>query len=404
SAICVRTPQDVFDLWRNEHGLSDPSLPAEIWRIQEELERDLDASVTPESTMGISNELAVKGGKAANTGGHLTTRYVKNCQGVGQCLQGCRGGEKKSMNLTFVPETLQRGGTVVSCAQVKKIKVRRKRVVGVSGRFVHPMFRHYGARFTIRARKAVVLGASATRSPALMLHSGIRSKALGKYFRAHPGTGVFGCYDDPVDQNIGATQGWASIKFRQDGLKLETLSIPLALVAGRLKGGGRILMERLREYRHMAMWCHAVRATAVGQVTSSIFGNPVVKYSLNQRDMRTFRHGMVLVSKTHFAAGASAIIPGVHGLPYRLGPDELHQLEDGPLDPRAYTAILSHLFGGCVMGTDSRRAVCDPHGRVYGYDGLVVVDASVIPTTLGVNPQHTIMALARFFSERLLDS
>ena len=41
-------------------------------------------------------------------------------------------------------------------------------------------------------------------------------------------------------------------------------------------------------------------------------------------------------------------------------------------------------------------------GRVHGYEGLVIADAAVIPTTLGVNPQHTIMALARTFSERLL--
>jgi choline dehydrogenase-like flavoprotein len=31
-----------------------------------------------------------------------------------------------------------------------------------------------------------------------------------------------------------------------------------------------------------------------------------------------------------------------------------------------------------------------------------VVDASVIPSNLGVNPQHTIMGLARLFAEDLL--
>jgi choline dehydrogenase-like flavoprotein len=39
---------------------------------------------------------------------------------------------------------------------------------------------------------------------------------------------------------------------------------------------------------------------------------------------------------------------------------------------------------------------------VHGYEGLVIADASAIPTNLGVNPQHTIMALARLFSEELL--
>jgi choline dehydrogenase-like flavoprotein len=104
----------------------------------------------------------------------------------------------------------------------------------------------------------------------------------------------------------------------------------------------------------------------------------------------------------HFAAGARQVIPAVHGLPYQLGPDQLSTLEQAPLDPRAYVAILSHLFGGCVMGRDARDSVCDERGRVHGAQGLYVADASAIPSGLGVNPQHTIMALARLFAEQML--
>ncbi|MBK7859020.1 MAG: hypothetical protein IPJ65_10450 [Archangiaceae bacterium] len=39
---------------------------------------------------------------------------------------------------------------------------------------------------------------------------------------------------------------------------------------------------------------------------------------------------------------------------------------------------------------------------MHGVEGLVVADASVIPTNLGVNPQHTIMGLAQVFAEELL--
>ena len=42
-------------------------------------------------------------------------------------------------------------------------------------------------------------------------------------------------------------------------------------------------------------------------------------------------------------------------------------------------------------------------GRVHGYQGLIIADASQIPTNLGVNPQHTIMALARMRAEQALD-
>ena len=53
------------------------------------------------------------------------------------------------------------------------------------------------------------------------------------------------------------------------------------------------------------------------------------------------------------------------------------------------------------MGADPARSVCDGNGLVHGYRNLAVVDASAIPTNLGVNPQHTIMALARLFAERI---
>ena len=215
---------------------------------------------------------------------------------------------------------------------------------------------------------------------------------------------MFGCYDEPVDMNVGATQGWASTAFRTDpGLKLETLAIPPELVSSRLSGGGVELMERLARYRHITMWCLAVRAESTGTVRKSLFGKPVVHYTLDEPDMRRFREGLKLLAKQHFAAGARSIIPGIAGLPYELGPDEVKVLDDAPLDPRRYIAILSHLFGGCVMGTDEKTSVVDGRGRVHGREGLIVADASVIPTNLGVNPQHTIMALAQVFAQSLLE-
>jgi choline dehydrogenase-like flavoprotein len=129
----------------------------------------------------------------------------------------------------------------------------------------------------------------------------------------------------------------------------------------------------------------------------------VVSYTLDRPDMLKFRQGMILLARQHVAAGARAVLPGIHGMPYKLEPHEIGVLEDAPLDPRRYIAILSHLFGGAVMGRDPNRSVCDGRGRVHGYRGLVVADASIIPTNLGVNPQHTIMALARYVANELLD-
>jgi choline dehydrogenase-like flavoprotein len=231
----------------------------------------------------------------------------------------------------------------------------------------------------------------------------VRSPALGKGFHAHPGAPIFGCYDEPVDMNTGATQGWASHAFRESpGFKLETLALPIDMLAGRLAGAGRVLMDRLTEFRHVAMWVTAVRAETTGEVGRTLGGRPAVKYTLSEDDMRRLRQGLHTVARMHVAAGARAVLPGIFGLPYKLMPDQIDQIANAPLDPRAYVAVLSHLFGGCSMGKDPARAVCDDGGRVHGYDGLYVVDASAIPTNLGVNPQHTIMALARVWAGRML--
>lgn len=402
SAICVRTPSDLFGKWRDEHGVD--GLQFEVARKQDQLEIDLSAEVLPQVAWGRSNTLALKGETALGwKDPHPMKRYVKGCKGTGQCLQGCREGTKQSVNITFVPELMNRGGTLFSSAPVDRVTFEGDTATGVVGAFEHPVTKRKGARFAIHARHGVVVAASVTHSPVLLMRSGVKLPALGKYFRSHPGTGVFGVYDEPVDMNVGATQGWASTAFRDDpGLKLETLAIPPELVASRLAGGGTQLMERLAEYRHMAMWCHAVRAESTGTITRSFFGDkPVVTYTLDAKDMLRFRHGLVLLAQQHFAAGARKILPGVTGLPYELGPHQVGLIENGPLDPRAYVAILSHLFGGCVMGSDETKSVVDGDGRVHGKKNLIVADASVIPTNLGVNPQHTIMALAQIFAERL---
>jgi cholesterol oxidase len=54
----------------------------------------------------------------------------------------------------------------------------------------------------------------------------------------------------------------------------------------------------------------------------------------------------------------------------------------------------AHILGGCAIGASPEEGVVDAGNRVYGYEGLYVVDGSMIPANLGVNPSLTITALA----------
>ena len=403
SAIVVRTPADCFERWEREYGIDGAALGERVWAHQDRIERELSAEVVPPDARGLINTLAMDAADALGWDSHYMVRYAKDCEGAGQCLQGCRKMRKQSTNLNYVPEVIERGGDVLSSAPVERVVFEGTRAVGVTGRFKDPVTHRSGARFNVRARRGVLVGASATQTPVLLARSGLKSRALGSLFRAHPGTGIFGVYPNAVDQNVGATQGWASMAFRTEpGLKLETLAIPPEMVAGRLPGGGRELVRRFREYRNIAMWVTAVRAESAGTIKPGLFGGAVVRYLLDEADMRKFRKGLAMVARMHFAAGAREIIPGIYGLPYKLGPDQVGLIDEGPLDPRCYIAILSHLFGGCPMSADPRQGVVDAGGKVHGAEGLYVVDASAIPTTLGVNPQHTIMALASVWAEDLV--
>jgi cholesterol oxidase len=67
-----------------------------------------------------------------------------------------------------------------------------------------------------------------------------------------------------------------------------------------------------------------------------------------------------------------------------------YALEGGPLS----TFATVHPLGGCPMADDPAVGVVDDVGRVHGYTGLRVLDGSIVPTSLGVNPSKTIAALA----------
>ncbi|HEY1540460.1 MAG TPA: GMC oxidoreductase [Solirubrobacteraceae bacterium] len=79
------------------------------------------------------------------------------------------------------------------------------------------------------------------------------------------------------------------------------------------------------------------------------------------------------------------------------GAGSFFALDAGPLGK----FITVHPLGGCPMSDDPRTGVVDEYGKVHGYDGLYVLDGSIVPTALGVNPSKTIAALAERGAERL---
>jgi cholesterol oxidase len=63
--------------------------------------------------------------------------------------------------------------------------------------------------------------------------------------------------------------------------------------------------------------------------------------------------------------------------------------------------LTAHPLGGCAMGDDPDRSVVKESGETWAYPGLYVVDGSIVPTALAVNPSLTIAALAERAAEQM---
>jgi cholesterol oxidase len=54
----------------------------------------------------------------------------------------------------------------------------------------------------------------------------------------------------------------------------------------------------------------------------------------------------------------------------------------------------AHILGGACMGATEGDGVIDHRHRIFGYEGLLVIDGSAVSANPGVNPSLTIAALA----------
>jgi choline dehydrogenase-like flavoprotein len=320
-----------------------------------------------------------------------THRYERGCRGSGRCLHGCPNDAKQSTAINSLRRAADDGAHVFARAAVQRIEMRGDRATAAVGN-----------GFRIEARRAIVVAASAVQSPNLLSRSGLRGAHLGEHFMAHPGTSVTGVYPDRVDMWTGASQGYEAYGLRDSlGIKFETINVPPEVAASRLPGAGQRFARQLERLDHLAAWAVALRAEAEGSVRPSRLFGDLVRYTMTKADVERLRKGIRACAEMHFLAGATEVMPGVHGVPESIGRDQLAVLDDAPLDPRAYSMLATHLFGGCRAGKDPRASVVDPQLRVHGVRGLYVMDASVFPTNTGVNPQHSIMAIALVAARRL---
>jgi choline dehydrogenase-like flavoprotein len=406
SAIAWRTPDDVFDDWSKRFGLGEAITAATLDPHFDSLERDLNVHAVDDDALGENNRLFLEQAAKEGIDPRRMRRYERGCKGTGRCMTGCPSAAKQGMSVTYIPWALARGARIFASVRVDKVVIDGGRATAVVGRTTSAEpGRATKRRVTLRARLGVVVAASTVQTPNLLRRSGIRGVALGEHFQAHPGVGMGGVFDHPVGMADGATQGAESIHFRKlDRIKLETIAMQPELAAVRIPGVGAELMRKFESFPNLAIWVMLVRAEAEGTVKAGWGGRDKVTFSLLKSDMERVRRGEAMIAKMMFEAGAREVWPGIHGLPSVLtSPDQVKLIENGPVDSRAYSFIATHLFGAARMGPDPSTSIVDTSFETHAAKGLYVVDSSVFPTNLGVNPQHTIMAMSRLAATRIAE-
>lgn len=396
SAICCRTPGWVLDHWAEEYDLpelADGGLDDDFAAVEE----FFGVTPTEEAIQGERNLLFKRGCEALGIDAEPTPRNVQGCKGSAECFTGCRNGAKRSVDISCVPAAIQAGARVYTSLRAEQLMTDGRQVLGVKGHQIEPFSWREAGRFQIDAKR-VVLAAGCMATPLLMMHAGIGGTHVGQHLKGHPGLAVYGLYPQKVEPWQGATQGYQSLAFLREGIKLEVLWAPPALLAVRFPGFGDEFKGHLLAFDRMAPFDVIVSAKHSGGSVRPLGRsmNPDILFHLDERDIASLQRGLCLLADISWAAGAEAIQTGVHGIPPVLTRAQgTTPIQNATLRATDFTVGMNHVFGTARMGGNHRTNVVNSWGKVHSMENLFICDTSVFPASPHVNPMLTCMALAR---------
>ncbi|MCA9658974.1 MAG: GMC family oxidoreductase [Myxococcales bacterium] len=143
---------------------------------------------------------------------------------------------------------------------------------------------------------------------------------------------------------------------------------------------------------------HPVRTLRAAAVPDMAKYSIILLYMRSMEGTLRFRLGKVagkrMTSGLESGKSPTASIPEATELAKKVGA----KIDGDPYSLITETALniptTAHILGGCCMGDSIETGVIDKDHRVFGYDGLFVIDGSSISANPGVNPSLTITALA----------
>ena len=313
------------------------------------------------------------------------------CIECGNCMIGCRFGAKNRLDLNYLYLAEQAGAVIHAETTVIKLQpvtdgwrvttsqgvFTSRQVVLSAGalgtqRLLHAM-RDTGVLprlsgrlgFLTRTNSEALLGAQAVRVPEKAFSQGV---AITSSFHPDADTHI-----EPVRYGPGSNA-------------MGLLSTLLVDGGGRVPRPVRFLGQAVR---HPALLLRSLSTRRWSERTIIAL---VMQTLDNSLTVRRTRRGRLTTGPGHGPASPSWIPVG-HEAVRRIAA-AIGGFPGGTVGDVFDVPMTAHILGGVTIGGSAETGVIDAYHRVFGYEGLHVVDASAIPANLGVNPSLTITALA----------
>jgi len=401
SAIAWRAPDAILAGWSTLLG-DDRYGPDALRPVYDELWGLLGVWSTRQEVSGANNDLVVRGVRALGLDGGYLDRATPGCVGCGVCYLGCPSGGKASVNQNLLVEAAASGLRIQADTKVDRFLLEGDRVVGVSGLMSHPDTNEPGGRVTIRAGK-VVLAAGGVGTPRTLHVAGLARRlgpAVGKGLHIHPGNAVLGFCDEPVEMWKGATQGaWFHVD-ELPGVLPHTFSAPPDACLAILNAVGPDAKQALARLRFMTGLVVMISDVGEGSVAAFPDGRARISYDFDPGDIERIKRGMYWAARVLLAGGAREVFAPVRDTGFYTDADALYEAVRYK-DLAEFTMYASHPMSTCRMGLDPATSVIRPDARTHALDGLYLADSSIFPTSLGVNPSITTMAMGTVIGRAL---
>jgi choline dehydrogenase-like flavoprotein len=399
SGTCFRAPEEVLEEWAAEDGIGwARELDGRYAAAEEQLAvRPLD----PE-TMGRNGQLCMQGAEAIGASGGPISRNAGDCVQCSSCPLGCRIDAKRASHVSYLPRAVAAGARVRAGVMAERVLVEDGRAVGLECRAGLPTTaaeemargdRLAETRSWRVSARTVISAGGAFGTPELLLRSGIRHAELGRNLHVHPAAWIGGRYGEDVRGWEGVMQSYYVDEWQHRGLLLEATFTPLSFGAQWLPGVGADFMSRVERFDRVASIGVHLHDRSSGRVGMRSDGSLRLSYSLSAEEARTIQFGIARAAEIHFAAGATEVYPNT-GPVSVIRRDRLEEFEGKSFRPGDLRLEAFHPMSTARMSADPGRGVTDPNGAVRGAAGLYVADASLLPSSVGVNPMMTIIACA----------